>query len=424
MSRFLRGLVLLLLVLLGVGLLAQAPVVQPGARVAILGDSITEQKIYSRFIEDYLIACMPELKVQVMQFGWGGDTANGISNRMQNDLLPYKPTLVTTCYGMNDGGYRAFDAGIGKRYEDPMRVIVGKLKETGATVIVGTPGAVDTRFFVRIGLPDIATVYNDNLRQLGEIDRKIATDTGMPFADVHGPMIDAMAKAKAALGADFPVCGGDGVHPGPDGQLIMAYAFLKAMGFDGNLGAITVDMKGNATATGGHTVLAAKNGVVDLQSTRYPFCFFGGDKDPNSPRSILPYLPFNQDLNRLMLTVKNLDGAQAKVTWGTVSKVFTKADLEKGINLAAEFPDNPFSAAFAKVDAAVATKQGYETMMIKTQITNYPWFQGQFKDDAEFNGAVEILRKKLWTRQADMSAGVTATVVPVKHTLTVEVVAQ
>ena len=37
--------------------IAQSPVkkaeVKPGARIAIVGDSITEQKLYSRFIESY-----------------------------------------------------------------------------------------------------------------------------------------------------------------------------------------------------------------------------------------------------------------------------------------------------------------------------------------------------------------------------------
>ena len=36
-------------------------------RLAIIGDSITEQKMYSRILETYLTACLPELKVTVRQ---------------------------------------------------------------------------------------------------------------------------------------------------------------------------------------------------------------------------------------------------------------------------------------------------------------------------------------------------------------------
>src|SRR4030095_11135508 len=88
---------------------AKGSVLKKGQRVAIVGDSITEQKLYSRYIELYLTACLPELELQVIQLGWGGEPARGFAARMNNDLLPWKPDVVTTCYGMNDGGYRAFD---------------------------------------------------------------------------------------------------------------------------------------------------------------------------------------------------------------------------------------------------------------------------------------------------------------------------
>src|SRR5260370_38055337 len=84
---------------------APASVLKKGQRVAVVGDSITEQKLYSRFIETYLTACLPELELHVIQLGWGGETAPGFASRMNNDLLPWRPDVVTTCYGMNDGGY-------------------------------------------------------------------------------------------------------------------------------------------------------------------------------------------------------------------------------------------------------------------------------------------------------------------------------
>jgi len=44
----------------------------PNARVAILGDSITEQKLYSKFIETYLFACAGRPDVKCFQFGKRG----------------------------------------------------------------------------------------------------------------------------------------------------------------------------------------------------------------------------------------------------------------------------------------------------------------------------------------------------------------
>ena len=396
-----------------------APMVPRGARVAILGDSITEQKIYSQYIELYLVACNPQLGLRVMQFGWSGDTAQGMARRIPNDLLPFKPTFVTTLYGMNDGGYRAYDDNNSAFYDAGMRSIVTQLKAANAVVLVGSPGAVDSKTYHNN--PDAARVYNDTLAKFGEIDQKIAAENGMPYVSVHDPMMDAMAKAKAALGEDFQVCGGDGVHPAADGQLCMAYAFLKGMGFDGDLGTITVDMKGDATAVNGHKVLSAKDGVVEVESSRYPFCFLGNDNpsDSATPSSILPYLPFNQDMNRLTLVVKNLGAEQAKVTWGTDSKVYSRADLEKGVNLAADFRHNPFVPAFQKMQQAVAAKQNYETYMIKSAITTYPALVGMLPNDADVAAAVDTIEKKLWAHEEALMDAEIAAMAPVKHTITI-----
>src|ERR1051326_3883606 len=62
-----------------------------GDRLAICGDSITEQKMYSRIMEDYLTMCVPELNVTVRQFGWSGEKAPGFLARMTNDCLRFKP---------------------------------------------------------------------------------------------------------------------------------------------------------------------------------------------------------------------------------------------------------------------------------------------------------------------------------------------
>ncbi|GDY19740.1 hypothetical protein LBMAG56_10850 [Verrucomicrobiota bacterium] len=335
----------------------------PDARVAIIGDSITEQKLYSKFMEAYLVASTGRRDIKVFQFGWGGETAGGFAGRLENDLAAFQPTVATTCYGMNDGGYRPFDEGVGKNYENNMRTVVKKLAAVGVKhIVVGSPGAVDTKFFgARTSFPPgkSADGYNHSLAQLGVIGSKLAKEINQTYADVHSPMIDAMTKAKAALGESYDVCGKDGFHPGPNGHLIMAYAFLKALGVDGSIGEITVDLSGETTATGGHKVLGKSGAGVEIESSRYPFCFDADPKNSGSTRSITPFFPFNQDLNRFTLKVKNLTAAKAKVTWGKVTREFSKEQLEAGVNLAAEFPSTPFDEAFGKVLGAVANKQNF-----------------------------------------------------------------
>ena len=417
--RFLLCLSVLFAMLTSVATAAD-PILKKGDRLAIVGDSITEQKLYSKYIETYLLTCYPELEIQCFQFGWSGERAPGFAARMENDLIPWKPTVVTTCYGMNDGSYRAYDDRIGKAYEDGMRRIVDRMKMAGATVVVGSPGVVDS-FTWRRNDADFDQVYNDNLERLGQIAQTLAKENGFPHADVFGAMKQAMISAKAELGEEYPVAGGDGVHPGRNGHLVMAYAFLKAMGLDGNIGTVTVDIEsGKSEASGGHKVISSQNGSVELESTRYPFCFSGNEKDPNGTRSILPHSPFNQDLNRFTLTVTNLSSDQADVTFGTTTKTFTKEQLSAGVNLAAEFIDNPFVAPFNRVLGAVGQKQASETSMIKGFITNFRQLRGPLADDPEVQAALATIRRKMMETNDAAYAKAKAAVEPVRYTLVIK----
>ena len=103
-------------------------------RLAIVGDSSTEQKLYSKFIETYLLTAGGRPDVHVFKFGWGGETAGGFDSRLKNDLSAFNPNVVTLCYGMNDGTYRPYEESIGPS----MRSVLKKLTEDKIHVVVGT----------------------------------------------------------------------------------------------------------------------------------------------------------------------------------------------------------------------------------------------------------------------------------------------
>lgn len=403
---------------------AQSSAIVPGCRVAIIGDSITEQKLYSKYMDAYLLACSGVPDVKVFQFGWSGETASGFANRLENDLAPFQPTVATLCYGMNDGGYQPWRDAIGTSYEGNMRSVLKKLAAVNVkSIVVGSPGAVDTYFFrpgQMMGDQHAHVAYNDTLAHLRDIDRKLATEYQQLFADVHGAMYDTMQKAQGALGDKYPVCGGDGFHPGPNGQLIMAYAFLKGLGLDGQIGEVTVDLGGAAKATPGHEVLSSSSGTVELSSTRWPFCFDGDAKNAGGTRSITTFLPFNNDLNRFTLKVQGLSSAKALVTWGNESREFTKEQLAAGVNLASEFGQTPFDASFQKLLGAVATKQSFETYMIKQMVTNFRSIPAELKGDAELQAAFKTIGQRLAARQQQLDADARATLGPVKHAITVK----
>ncbi|MEI7733568.1 MAG: SGNH/GDSL hydrolase family protein, partial [Verrucomicrobiota bacterium] len=365
-------------------------VLQKGDRLAICGDSITEQKMYSRLMETYLTVCVPELEVTVRQFGWSGETASGFLGRMTNDCLRFQPTIATTCYGMNDHRYRAYEEPIGALYREKSTAIVRGFKGIGTRVILGSPGCVgvkgpDPRLTNQVPAgwsePGVEE-KNLNLCTLRNIDIEIAQAEQVGFADVFWPMLQAGFEARKLYGPKYAIAGKDGVHPGWAGQTVMAFAFLKAMGLKGEIGTFTVDLKsGEATVSAGHEVVAAKVGEVQIRSSKYPFCATGeADKD-GSIRSGMTLIPFNQTLNRLVLVAKNGAAKEYTVTWGATAKKYSAAQLAQGVNLAADFAENPFAEAFKKVEDAVGAKQAYETKQIKRIFNELA--KGKFKTEQE-----------------------------------------
>jgi lysophospholipase L1-like esterase len=398
-------------------------------RLAICGDSITEQKMYSRIIEDYLTMCTPQLDITARQFGWSGERAPGFLARMTNDCLRFHPTIATTCYGMNDFAYQPYQDYLGQTYQTNSVAIVESFKAHGVRVILGSPGCigkVPPWAQARIAKDTNETTQNLNLSlcTLRNIDIGIAHQEKTGFADVFWPMLTSGATAHAEYGATYGLSGPDGVHPHWAGHLVMAYAFLKAMGLNGDIGTYTVNLaKNKIKVSAGNEVVSAADGVFVIKSSRYPFCACEPEavraagypacetddvSSDNSIRSGMSLVPFNQDLNRLMLFAKNGTAENYKVTWGDQSKVFPAAQLAAGINLAEEFPENPFSEAFAKVDAAVAAKQAFETVQIKKI----------FRSPAAKTDMESVATTSEQTRQPLADAIKTA-FVPVMHTLSI-----
>src|SRR6059058_1211100 len=94
-----------------------------GDRVVFYGDSITDQRLYTTFVETYAVTRFPRLNLSFVHSGWGGDRVTGggggpIDVRLERDVEAYKPTVVTIMLGMNDASYREFRDPIFKTYAD------------------------------------------------------------------------------------------------------------------------------------------------------------------------------------------------------------------------------------------------------------------------------------------------------------------
>ncbi len=389
---------------------SEGRLLKQGDRLAICGDSITEQKMYSRIMETYLTVCVPQLHVAVRQFGWSGEKAPGLQARLENDVLRFEPTIATTCYAMNDHNYQPYKEEYGRIYRDASRSIIRSFKARGTRVIQGSAGTVGKMPSWVKRAEGTVDDLNHSLAEFRNIDVRLAQDERVAFADVFLPMLVQGFEARKRYGDDYMISGKDGVHPGWAGHLVMAYAFLKAMGLDGDIATITVDLAaGEASASKGHRILSSSATEVRIESTRYPFCATGPLDQDSSIRSGMALVPFNEELNRFMLVARNARARRYRVTWGETSRSYTAGALQRGVNLAVDFPVNPFSAAFARVDDAVARKQAYETRQIKTL------FHGP-EGRADMPATVALTEKT----RAPLVEAVGVAFVPVRHSIRIE----
>ncbi len=341
-----------------------------GDRLAICGDSITEQKQYSALLETYLTACLPELDITCRQYGWSGEAAGGFLKRMKQDALRFQPTIATTCYGMNDFRYVPYDEAIAAEFRKNQTAVVDAFQEAGCRVVLGSSGIIDSVPHWVKSATGTQQDLNLALSRFRNIGIEIANAEQVAFADLYLPMLIADHAAKQQFGPEFKVSGKDGVHPGWAGQVIMAYGFLKALGVDGDLGSVTYDeTRGTATAANGHELVGAENGRLTLRSTRIPFSPGPGatDKD-DSIRAGIALIPFDDRLNRFIFRLTSPKAANYTVTWGDQSRTYTAAQLTAGINLAKDFDNHPLVPAFKAIWEAVEKKQAYETRQIKTLV--------------------------------------------------------
>ena len=110
----LRSALLLLLMLGAAESYGQEFALHEGDRVVLYGDSITAQRLYTRFAEDFILTRYPQMHVTFWNAGVPGDTVYGgytgdMPTRVKRDVLPHRPSVITIMLGMNDGYYMAFN---------------------------------------------------------------------------------------------------------------------------------------------------------------------------------------------------------------------------------------------------------------------------------------------------------------------------
>ena len=311
-----------------------------GDRVVFYGDSITQDGGYANLVETYTRTRFPAWDIRFYYSGVGGDTVAGgargyIGTRLERDVVPLHPTVVTLMLGMNDGRYRALETPTLDRFTAGYKAIIERLRreapEARLVPILPSPFDDITRS------PQFGEGYDRVLRRLGQSVEAIAAENHLATVDFGAPLNTALARLLRANPELARTLLPDRVHPSPSGHLILGAALLHAWHAPSLVTRVGID---------------ARSGAVDpSENTKVsgwaagPGSFTWRQLDGSLP------LPINDDdetvaiavqggadldsLNVEPLTVTGLaEGSYQLAIDGLTIGVFTASQLASGINLA------------------------------------------------------------------------------------------
>lgn len=355
MLRFVRWFVVAIVVCGSLPAWAGEFFFRDGDVVVMIGDSITEQHLYSNFVEMWTVTRFPNWKLTFRNVGIGGDRSVGGNARFARDVLLHKPTAMTVDFGMNDGGYRAFGEETFKPYTDGLQGMADQAKAAKIRVAWVTPQPLDT---ADQG-PTALTGYNETLERFSEGVKVIADKNDGLFVDQFHPYLAALDRARGQGPKYDRITGGDAVHPGPPGQALMAASILKGLGFPSLVSSVEIDAAGcKVVAAENCTVenVVAQDGGLSFSRLDGALPFF-----PADAVSILTWAPILDELNDYRLKVTGLNAGKYEVRMGGKKIAELTADqLTTGANLASgALADGPIAEQVKAVRAAVENKNRF-----------------------------------------------------------------
>lgn len=214
--------------------------------ILFLGDSITADGQYIRFIEEWLRQYHPDQEMKLIPCGVPSETVSALSeaahpfprpcvhDRLTSALAEAKPDVVVACFGMNDGIYHPFATERFAAYQDGMRRLSARVREAGAKVVLMTPPPFDALSMDAMLLPEDApdfsylTPYRDYDRVLERYAQWLLSG-GCPadgVIDLRSPLLEHIRQERLL---DPGYRSGDGIHPGRSGHWVMARTILREL---------------------------------------------------------------------------------------------------------------------------------------------------------------------------------------------------
>jgi lysophospholipase L1-like esterase len=392
-----------------------------GDVVVQMGDSITEQRLHSKYVEMWSVTRFPAWNLTFRNVGIGGDRSPGGNNRFKRDVLPYKPTALTVDFGMNDGSYRPFEEATFAPYMKGLQGIADQAKAANIRVAWITPQPIERK---EPG-PQL-TDYNLTLEKFSEGVKQIAKKNGGLFVDQFHPYLAVIEQARKT-DDKIRITAGDAVHPGPPGQALMAASILKAMSFPREVSVVSLGVGNSKTAFGSRAC-----SIKDIKQSDSHAMFTRVDEAlpyfPAEAKSMLKWAPLLEEMNHYGLQVPHLKPGAYEIRIDGVKIAEHSADeLAKGVNLAAAvLAKGPIADQVDQVAKAVDKKTNYFHDEIFRGLILANAKSPAFKDVPP--GEMEATRQKLiaerMQRMPELDAAIRQALVLRPHTFEIVAVAK
>ena len=302
-----------------------------GDRIVIVGDSITVQGCYVRYIENFIRTRYPTWRIVVRNAGINGHTAQMGLPYIDNDVLIWGPTAVVINWGMNDGRRRN---GV-EYYKTGIVPYLDRLLEKKLRVVLCSNSPID------IGdPPGTYTNFNKHFTEMAAFAKGLAGKRNTPFVDqfhfCHPLWGKNRERAKPVPVTDqtFSKRPNDYVHARAAGQLTMTYIILKTLNAPGEVSFASVDARSGRAETRRCEIREFKR-LADGSSVSFVRA------DEASPCWIddigalaFELVPFQDELNRMTLRVTGLARGRYRLTVEKFEHgTYSAEQLGAGINL-------------------------------------------------------------------------------------------
>lgn len=210
--------------------------IQKNAKLLMIGDSITDAGRakpvgeglfnatgtgYVSLVDALLGVWRPDLAIRVVNMGLSGNTVRDLKNRWQTDVIDHKPDWLSIMIGINDV-WRQYDLPRQKEihvpideYERTIDELVTRTKPALKGLVLMTP------FYIESSPTDAMRATMD---LYGQAVKRIALKHGTIFVDTQAAFNETLQHVYAATLA------WDRVHPGTTGHMVIARAFVRAVG--------------------------------------------------------------------------------------------------------------------------------------------------------------------------------------------------